>query len=74
MKIDNRGMKNIVRLYSEDMELLNTTADELGVSTSRLVRLLLHYISPSFGPLGQSIEFRKWFFRVHSRPLNPSIK
>ena len=58
-----------VRLYPEDMERLNTTADELGVSTSRLVRLLIHYTSPRIGPAGQSAAFRKWVNRVTSRPL-----
>lgn len=73
-----RGMKNkksvkseffAVRLYPEDMERLNTTADDLGVSASRLVRLLIHYTSPRVGPVGQSAAFRKWVNRVTSRPL-----
>ena len=73
-----RAMKNkpsikseffAVRLYPEDMERLNTTADELGVSSSRLVRLLIHYTSPRIGPAGQSVEFKKWVRRVTSRPL-----
>lgn len=58
-----------VRLYPEDMERLNTTADDLGVSSSRLVRLLIHYTSPRLGPPGQSVEFKKWVKRVTSRPL-----
>ena len=58
-----------VRLYPEDMERLNSTADELGISSSRLVRLLIHYTSPRIGPAGQSVEFKKWVKRVTSRPL-----
>lgn len=58
-----------VRLYPEDMERLNTIASELGVSASRLVRLLIHYTSPRLGPVGQSSAFRKWVNRVTSRPL-----